>query len=134
MSEDKTTPWTTNWTDDCQGKKDYDATLVSLSCRTYPNGYGAAGIYGPNDEEIAKEIFHFETQSQAMVAVETWAAVVVPKVLKAVNSHDELLTAAKAAEEALIKAAFHSNPQMIWEAVEEVKTQLQSAIKKAEGE
>lgn len=28
------------WTDDCQGKKDYDAALVSLSTRYWPRGGG----------------------------------------------------------------------------------------------
>lgn len=30
------------WTDDCQGKKDYDGRLISISCRYWP-GPGAGG-------------------------------------------------------------------------------------------
>lgn len=32
------------WEDDCQGKKDYDAELVSLSTRYWPRGGGFSAI------------------------------------------------------------------------------------------
>ena len=36
------------WTDDCQGKKDYDGRLISISCRYYPGPEGPHALpYGP---------------------------------------------------------------------------------------
>ncbi|MGN6205960.1 hypothetical protein [Humibacter sp.] len=33
------------WTDDCQGKKDFDGTLVSISTRYWPRGGGFSMMY-----------------------------------------------------------------------------------------
>ena len=33
------------WTDDCQGKKDFDGRLLSYSTRYWPASYRGSGIY-----------------------------------------------------------------------------------------
>jgi len=33
------------WTDDCQGKKDYDAHILSISSRYWPRGGGFTGLF-----------------------------------------------------------------------------------------
>lgn len=85
------------WTDDCQGKKDYDGDLVRLSTRYWPRGGGfdifsresgwsngspdikpsatseificTAGI----DLTLAKKEFEAETEAEVKSQVEEWA-------------------------------------------------------------
>lgn len=87
------------WTDDCQGKKDYDAPLVSLSTRYWPRGGGFAVLSQgrgwedndarPNirpsarakiilhtrgdDSVIAEQYFEHDTEEAVKAAVEEWA-------------------------------------------------------------
>ena len=58
------------WTDDCQGKKDYDGRLLSISTRYWPEGGGAMTVdtatgvignlpYGPKPSAVASIDFNF---------------------------------------------------------------------------
>jgi hypothetical protein len=91
------------WTDDCQGKKDFDGELVSLSTRYWPSGGGFDMLIGgrfqrnadpaikpsasstiylgstANDFlddaiELVSQEFTGSTQAEVQAAVETWAA------------------------------------------------------------
>jgi len=84
------------WKNDCQGKQDYDAELVSLSSRYYPRGGGfheydpATGEWIGNEsrqeiepgaicsiyiqeEEILTKQFKGETEGEVKLKVELWA-------------------------------------------------------------
>lgn len=37
------------WTDDCQGKKDYDGPILSVSTRYWPRGGGFLAVYRQGD-------------------------------------------------------------------------------------
>ena len=87
----------TEWTQDCQGKQDYDADLVTLSSRYWPRGGGfhtydsqkrawegnearpeikpsaASSIYVGEDEIVTAE-FEADTEEEVKAQVETWAA------------------------------------------------------------
>ena len=84
------------WTQDCQGKQDYDAELVSLSTRYWPRGGGffsfntATGGFKENKdrpellpsahasiliqgERIVEADFEAETEGEVKARVEAWA-------------------------------------------------------------
>ena len=86
----------TEWTDDCQGKKDYDADLVRLSTRYWPHGGGfstfdtSTGIWADNEarpeakpsatasimlqeEAVSTADFKAETEAEVKALVEKWA-------------------------------------------------------------
>jgi hypothetical protein len=95
MNEEiKTIPLPVEWTDDCQGKKDYDGDLVTISTRYWPRGGGisvldATGFKTNGDQSIlpsahstiylgetvklADREFEGETQEEVQRAVEDWA-------------------------------------------------------------
>lgn len=73
------------WTDDCQGKKDYDGPLLSVSSRYWPPRYSSAGqhtaassiLWGnPADDyaEIARREFSADTLNDVKRLVEAWVA------------------------------------------------------------
>lgn len=70
------------WTHDCQGKQDYDADLLALSCRYYPANYqrngkaavSAAVVWGEGDERLFHATLEAETESQVKAMAESWAA------------------------------------------------------------
>ncbi len=88
------------WTDDCQGKKDYDGEIVSLSTRYWPRGGGFAvfdsgtGRWQTSSEmavvrpdirpsakssifmlgkEILSKKFEADTEEEVLAQVEDWA-------------------------------------------------------------
>ena len=71
------------WTDDCQGKKDYDGRLLSVSSRYWPPRYDSAGkhtaassiLWGdPATEyvEIARREFSADSLDDVKRLVEAW--------------------------------------------------------------
>jgi hypothetical protein len=95
------------WKNDCQGKKDYDAHLVELSSRYYPQGGGflsvCDGVVEDNEdrpdikptaissiylgnEVLASEQFKGETEAEVREQVEQWAALQAAKVEAAVRA------------------------------------------------
>lgn len=87
-----TYPLAALWTDDCQGKKDYDGPLLRLSTRYWPGNYRSdgqpsarAGIdlcYGPVDREGRDDPNYLTvwerqvvapTEDEVKVQVESWA-------------------------------------------------------------
>lgn len=89
------------WTDDCSGKKDFDARVLSISTRYWPRGGGFLYVGGgkgvrPSIEDrpdikpsakaslmlliagdryidIAEQYFEAETPEEVFAAVEVWA-------------------------------------------------------------
>lgn len=85
------------WSDDCNGKKDYDGTLVAVESRYWPRGGGHMSFErGPDGlrelpqdmtiepcaassirfcgVDIAQEEFTAETEEEVRKAVENWVA------------------------------------------------------------
>lgn len=71
------------WTDDCQGKKDYDGEMVSLSTRCWPPRCDENGKYtahssvllrwdGDEAEMISRD-FSGDNLTQVQAQVEEWA-------------------------------------------------------------
>ena len=77
------------WTDDCQGKKDFDGRLVSISTRYWPSNYSKDGRrsanasivinHGEPDQygfadylTIAEQDFNGETEEEVKRQVERW--------------------------------------------------------------
>jgi hypothetical protein len=72
------------WTNDCQGKKDFDGELVTLSTRYWPGSYSRDGqpsarasihLQGADDEyvELRSEEFSAPTEAEVKEQVERWA-------------------------------------------------------------
>jgi hypothetical protein len=98
------------WTDDCQGKKDYDGELIAISTRYWPRGGGysmfdsssraweenedrpgigphahtAILVRGPEDEyyELVSAEFHGETFEEVAKQVEAWAQKTYNRIIK----------------------------------------------------
>lgn len=109
------------WENDCQGKKDYDAELVSLSTRYWPRGGGFSAIIDgkwednehrphikpsaksaillrlPDNEyvEIAAREFKGESFEEVKEQVEQWAEEQYAKIWSAVCSAFEHQTTSK---------------------------------------
>lgn len=85
------------WQHDCQGKQDYDADIIRLSCRFYPRGGGfsilnqgawqendsrpeikpsaiASIVWGEGAVELATANFEGDTEVDVKADVEAWAA------------------------------------------------------------
>lgn len=73
------------WTDDCQGKRDFDGELVSLSTRYWPGSYSRDGqpsakasihLLGADDEYVVLRAQEFSapTEAEVKALVEKWAA------------------------------------------------------------
>lgn len=79
------------WTDDCQGKKDYDGRLLSISTRYWPGSYRSDGRpsanaalvinhgepdeYGYGDYTVWREQeFSADTETEVKALVEAWVA------------------------------------------------------------
>lgn len=88
------------WTPDCCGKQDFDAALLSLSCRYYPRGGGimnvtrtgnvfdfqtnsdttirpsaiCAIVWGGGTLELTTQEFEADTEEEVKALVEAWAA------------------------------------------------------------
>jgi hypothetical protein len=73
------------WTDDCQGKKDYDGPLLSVSTRYWPPSYSRDGqhsasasiLWGDPATEyttIAEHEFFGDTLDEVKQFVEAWVA------------------------------------------------------------
>lgn len=115
-------PLTASWTPDCQGKWDYDAPILSLSCRYWPRGGGfhvlsERGIEGnearpeispsanaaillgdPADGpyvEIQEADFSGETETEVKAKVEAWAAEKYATVPHALDSHSDAIALAR---------------------------------------
>jgi hypothetical protein len=101
MDEPKKPKHAAVWTDDCQGKKDFDAHLVSLSTRYWPRGGGFSVLDSrtghwehneqrpeiepsanakiilrlPDDEHLvfASAEFRGDTEDEVKARVEAWA-------------------------------------------------------------
>jgi hypothetical protein len=96
--------WPPEWTDDCQGKKDYDGSIVRLSTRYWPRGGGfavfdtaepekgfrtnalphmkpsahASIVLDTEDSDectLAEKDFEADTEEEVKAAVEQWAAI-----------------------------------------------------------
>lgn len=104
------------WTDDCQGKKDYDGEIVGISTRYWPRGGGfsvfdrdspALGMQGnearpaikPSAKsslvirhgvgdylDLASMEFTAETEEEVKAAVEEWAQLQMDKVVQALRA------------------------------------------------
>lgn len=97
------------WTPDCQGKWDFDADLVRLSCRYWPQGGGisifdtSTGAWEDNDarphippsamasiyiqdREVAKAEFDGNTEAEVKAKVEQWARQQFAVIVGAVHS------------------------------------------------
>lgn len=102
------------WTDDCQGKKDYDGRLVSISTRYWPRG-GGFSIFNtatrewsggsneirphaqsaivlhrgdPGDAEwvdLIEQNFEAETEEEVRAQVEAWAVTQYDRVVRAIS-------------------------------------------------
>lgn len=87
------------WTHDCQGKMDYDGTLVYVTSRTYPRFYHAGD--GPHHgktlatgsstfmigyTEVLSKEFHAETQEEVNAAITVWVREHLGKIEAAVRS------------------------------------------------
>lgn len=96
------------WTDDCQGKKDFDGEIIKVSTRYWPAGGGfhlldSNGFQGNesrpeikpsaksgiflNDEdetELASREFEGETEDDVMRQVETWVNEHSSRIMKVV--------------------------------------------------
>jgi len=109
------------WTDDCQGKKDYDADLVRLSSRYWPRGgsfllinrdeqgvtfsdtndptrqhirpSAVSSIILGYDTEVATASFEADTPEEVFAAVEAWAQVQFERVQSAVLREFSVLEA-----------------------------------------
>lgn len=77
---------TAKWTDDCQGKKDFDGEVLSISSRFYPPSYSRDGqtfsamsslnLYGTDDSyaEVVRGDFKGATEEEVKAKVENWAS------------------------------------------------------------
>lgn len=95
------------WEPDCQGKQDFDADLVRLSSRFYPQGGGwselSAGRWLENkdrpevppnavahiylqDREIATAAFEGRTEAEVKAKVEAWARSQFDKIVGAMSA------------------------------------------------
>lgn len=96
------------WTDDCQGKKDYDGTIIKLNSRywpsvdytlsggncTKPSAQSCIAIYwndNPEDKEydpryidVIKQDFEGETEAEVKLKVEIWAKSQYDKITSAI--------------------------------------------------
>jgi hypothetical protein len=72
------------WRDDCQGKKDYDAPVLSISTRYWPSSYQKNGKisassalvlnHGDDDYmDLLKREFEGDTEEEVKKQVEEWA-------------------------------------------------------------
>ena len=67
------------WTPDCQGKWDYDADLVKLSTRYWPENYSrdnrpsAKASIMMQEETIFEKEFSADTEADVKALVEQWA-------------------------------------------------------------
>ena len=95
------------WTDDCSGKKDYDADVVRVSSRYWPRGGGFLE-FGPDgfkdnaerpeikpsakshillgDEELASAEFEGESEAEVKAQVEAWVAGQVARIEDAMRA------------------------------------------------
>ncbi len=95
------------WTDDCSGKKDYDADVVRVSTRYWPRGGGFWEI-GPDgfkgndarpeikpsaksrillgDEDLATAKFEGDTEAEVKALVEAWVAEQLARIENAVRA------------------------------------------------
>jgi len=104
-------PWDNapEWTDDCQGKKDFDGEIVSVSTRYWPRG-GSADVYDvtprgvavvPRDMSVrpsahsaivvcgvnvVESDFEGDTEAEVKAAVEKWVAEQTARAVAAVKA------------------------------------------------
>ena len=92
------------WEPDCQGKQDFDADIVRLSSRFYPQGGGFSELNGGRwlenadrpgippsavstiylqDRELTSASFEGETEAEVKANVEAWARDEFAKIVKA---------------------------------------------------
>lgn len=102
-------PINAKWEMNCQGKQDYDANVLAIWSRSYPErdwsvvGGGitkpsaVAGLYlihsedGENDyTTILKEKFEGETEAEVQVQVEQWAQKVMDRLVEFAMSIKEI--------------------------------------------
>lgn len=85
------------WTDDCQGKKDYDGRLLSISTRYWPTGYsaqpsahtaihinwGEPDQYGYGDYTVLRSAeFTAQTEDEVKTLVEAWVKEQMTNIVK----------------------------------------------------
>ncbi len=105
-----------NWTDDCQGKKDYDGTIAFISTRYWPRGGGFSivgrsenAVYIEDDDErpsvkpsatcklmircrdadsyyVVEADFEGESFEEVKAKVETWAQQQMDRAVKAIKA------------------------------------------------
>jgi hypothetical protein len=71
------------WTPDCQGKWDFDPTLVSFSSRAYPNGAYIFSVYIGEDQIHTSGVMQADSLAAAQADVE-----------RLTNEHAEKIAAA----------------------------------------
>lgn len=71
------------WTDDCQGKKNFDLNIVQLSTRYWPNHTASASIL-VRGNMVASKDFEGRSEVEVKYRVEIWARESITKVMDAV--------------------------------------------------
>lgn len=68
------------WVSDCQGKQDYDGSLVSVSSRYWPPNYRQDGLHSAESivyvgkSEAVRQEFTDSTEAGVKLKVEAWVA------------------------------------------------------------
>ena len=89
------------WTDDCQGKKNYDGPVISISTRFWPPNYDGKGRYSarshlmidhnnepddfPDGYSVIEQEFYGLTEDEVKKQVEEFAQKMMDRVVKAVQ-------------------------------------------------
>lgn len=79
------------WTLDCQGKQDYDASIIRLSTRYWPVGHAnwivasATSTLYIQDFELISKDFEGTTESEVKVQVEKWAQEKFDEIVKLIK-------------------------------------------------
>lgn len=75
------------WTPDCNGKWDFDPSIVRLSSRVYPDGMHISSvIVGGDTYVIEGEIMRAGSVAEAQATVEKWSAEQADKIIAAVKA------------------------------------------------
>lgn len=80
-----------SWSDDCCGKKDFDAPIISLSSRYWPDHTAVSHIivnFGEDcgtDATLAEQNFSGESLASVKVQVEEWAQAQMDRIVAALR-------------------------------------------------
>jgi len=89
------------WTDDCQGKKDYDGDIVFISSRYYPKDYQSNGKvsarssvelsdgeewHNGETEELVSNVFEGDSFEEVSLKVEKWSEIQINRIYSALRA------------------------------------------------